>query len=105
MKLFTAPESEGFSPVARSITTKYGSASVELNFAASLPTSVDSADLGRNEALSFFCTSDSRPTSGPPTLASPTHTSSIRTTTSRRISFVRPPDLERSATSCSGVMS
>ena len=105
MKSFTASESEAFRPVARSITTKYGSESVALNFAASLPTSVDSADFGRNEALSFFCTSDRRPTRGPPTAASPNHASSTRPTANRRVSFVRPPGLERSATSCSGVMS
>src|SRR5665647_1691896 len=105
MKLFTASASEGFRPVGRSITTKYGSASVELNFAASLPTSVDSADLGRNDALSFFCTSDSRPTSGPPTPASPNQANRTRTSTNRRVSFVRPVGFERSASSCSGVMS
>src|SRR5450631_1126701 len=53
-KVLTAAESEGFRPAGRSMTTKYGSESLELNLAASVPTSVDSADFGRNEALSFF---------------------------------------------------
>ena len=57
-----------------SMTRMKGSDSVSLNFATSFITSVDSAFAGRNEALSFFCTSERRPTSGPPTAETPNHT-------------------------------
>ena len=65
------------------MTTMNGSDSFSVNFATSFITSVD---LGREEeALSFFCTSERRPTSGPPTLAIPNHTSTTTSAPRRTI--------------------
>ena len=62
-----------FAPSGRVTTIKAGIVVVSENFSSSSATSVDSADAGRKEALSFFCTSLSFPARGPATLPITSH--------------------------------
>ena len=52
-------------PESRLKTTNIGSSARSANFACSSLTLVDSAEAGRNDALSFFCTELSWPDRGP----------------------------------------